>query len=73
MRFRDRIINLNVNREPRFYAWLGFDGGDYSIVIRNGYPVHINLLQWHNPNNVNDIIDYHGYDPAQTNRDNCPT
>ena len=73
MRFRDRIINLNVNREPRFYAWLGFDGGDYSIVIRNGYPVHINLLQWHNPNNVNDIIDYHGYDPEQTNRDNCPT
>lgn len=73
MRFRDRIINLHVNREPRFYAWIGFDGGDYSLVIRNGYPVHINLLQWHNPNNLNDIIDYHGYDPAQTNRDNCPT
>ena len=73
MRHRDRIINLHVNREPRFYAWFGFDGGDYSLVIRNGYPVHINLLEWHNPNDVNDIIDYHGYDPAQTNRDNCPT
>ena len=73
MRHRDRIINLHLNREPRFYAWVGFDGGDYSLVIRNGYPVHINLLEWHNPNNINDIIDYHGYDPQQTNRDNCPT
>lgn len=73
MRHRDRIINLHVNREPRFYAWFGFDGGDYSLFIRNGFPVHINLFEWHNPNDVNDIIDYHGYDPAQTNRDNSPT
>lgn len=26
---RENIINLCVNREPRFYAWMAFDGGDY--------------------------------------------
>ena len=26
---REDIIKLCVNREPRFYAWMAFDGGDY--------------------------------------------
>lgn len=26
---REDIVNLYVNREPRFYAWMAFDGGDY--------------------------------------------
>lgn len=28
---RKRIINLHVGREPRFYAWIAFDGGDFAI------------------------------------------
>ena len=30
------IINLCIGREPRFYAWIGFDGAEYSPVIQNG-------------------------------------
>lgn len=41
---RNRIINLNVHREPRFYAWFGFDGGDYGNSIKNGEPLQINML-----------------------------
>lgn len=41
---RSRIINLCVGREPRFYAWIGFDGGDYAMKIANGQPVHLNML-----------------------------
>ena len=40
---RDNIINLCVGREPRFYAWVGFDGGDYGIKLADGQPVHIDL------------------------------
>lgn len=58
---RDRIINLNVGREPRFYAWIGFDGGDYSLKISNGNPVHLNMLN----------KDLQGYNTAT--RDNTPT
>lgn len=72
-RYRDRIIKLNVHREPRFYAWLGFDGGDYTLRLCNGKPVHLNLLQKHNPNNPGDIEGYHGYMLSKGNRDNNPT
>ncbi len=41
---RDRIINLCMNREPRFYAWIGFDGGDYGCKLANGKPVHLNMI-----------------------------
>lgn len=37
------IINLNVNREPRFYAWLSFDGDEYSPVISNRSPLYIEM------------------------------
>lgn len=33
------IINLNVGREPRFYAWISFDGDEYSPVLANRSPV----------------------------------
>ena len=33
------IINLNVGREPRFYAWLSFDGDEYSSVLANRQPL----------------------------------
>lgn len=42
---RSHIINLNKNREPRFYAWIAFDGGDYGTLLKYGRgPVHINML-----------------------------
>lgn len=33
------IIKLNVGREPRFYAWIAFDGCEYSPVIANRKPL----------------------------------
>jgi hypothetical protein len=37
------IIKLNVNREPRYYAWLSFDGDEYSSRLADGNPLIINL------------------------------
>lgn len=58
---RSRIINLHVGREPRFYAWIAFDGGDYSLRIANGSPVHLNMLD----------KEKQGYNTST--RDNSPT
>ncbi len=41
---RDRIINLCMNREPRFYAWVAFDGGNYGTYLANGDPVYLNMI-----------------------------
>lgn len=41
---RNYIINLNTKREPRFYAWIGFDGGDYAQKLADGEPVYLNFL-----------------------------
>ncbi|MDE7442534.1 MAG: RagB/SusD family nutrient uptake outer membrane protein, partial [Muribaculaceae bacterium] len=61
---RSHIINLCKNREPRFYAWLSFDGGDYGTLFRYGNgPVHMNLLS----------SQAQGYDPVIAPRDYCPT
>ena len=35
----DDIINLNVGREPRFYAWISFDGDEFSPVVNAGKPL----------------------------------
>lgn len=40
---RSRITNICMYREPRFYAWIGFDGGDYLTRIKNGDPLVVNL------------------------------
>lgn len=40
---RPEIINLNCNREPRFYAWISFDGGDIGPLFSDGKPFRINL------------------------------
>lgn len=32
--------NLHLNREPRFYAWIGYDGGDYEI---NGSKITLHM------------------------------
>ncbi len=37
------IIKLFVNREPRFYASVGFDGDEYSPVIANGSPLILRM------------------------------
>ncbi len=41
---RRPIINLNCNREPRFYAWISFDGAEYAKVISNGEPLYIDMI-----------------------------
>lgn len=58
---RSRIIKLHVGREPRFYAWIAFDGGDYSLRIANGKPVYLNMID----------KDKQGFNAAT--RDNSPT
>lgn len=60
---RGDIITLNVDREPRFYAWFAFDGGDYSSKLANGEPVKIELRN----------ADKQGYNPSKFNRDNNVT
>ena len=35
------IIKLNVGREPRFYAWLSFDGDEYAPLLAKGSPLII--------------------------------
>lgn len=40
---RSHITNICMYREPRFYAWIGFDGGNYLTRIKNGDPLVINL------------------------------
>lgn len=40
---KNDIIKLNGNREPRFYAWIVFDGGQYAQKINNGNPLWMNF------------------------------
>ncbi|MCI5717126.1 MAG: RagB/SusD family nutrient uptake outer membrane protein [Alistipes sp.] len=40
---RPEIINLNCNREPRFYAWISFDGCDLGPLLSDGKPFRVNL------------------------------
>lgn len=60
---RSDIINLNTDREPRFYAWLAFDGGDMGSRLNAGNPLK---LQMRNK-------DLHGYNPSLFNRDHSVT
>lgn len=57
------IINLNVKREPRFYAWLSFDGDEYSSKLANGSPL---IIEARNSN-------LQGFNEGLYNRDNCVT
>ena len=38
------IINLMSNREPRFYAWIAFDGGEYLNAIKSEGGVRKSLI-----------------------------
>lgn len=40
---RKDVIKLNVDREPRFYAWFTFDGDVYSRKIANNAPLYIDF------------------------------
>ena len=40
---KNDIIKFNSHREARYYAWIAFDGGEYSSVMRNGEPLWLNL------------------------------
>ncbi len=37
------MINLVRNRDPRFYAWIAFDGGNYLSILANGQPLTLDL------------------------------
>lgn len=58
-----KVAKLHMNREPRFYAWIGFDGGDYTSKIYAGSPLKLEMR------NAN----IHGYDAEAFNRDNSAT
>jgi len=60
---RPGIIKLNVNREPRFYAWFAFDDGDFGSKLADGRPLHIELRN----------ADKQGYNPVKYQRDNNVT
>lgn len=60
---RSEIIKLNTGREPRFYAWLSFDGDDYSSLIAAGQPLRVNLRD----------SQKQGYNPDAYFRDYCVT
>ena len=40
---RGDVIKLNVNREPRFYAWILYDGCDVGPVLADGSPLTLDL------------------------------
>lgn len=40
---RSRVTNICLNREPRFYAWIAFDGGDYLTNLKDGEPCVLNM------------------------------
>lgn len=60
---RSDIITFNVDREPRFYAWFAFDGGDYGSKLADGSPLKIELRN----------AERQGYNPSKFNRDNNVT
>lgn len=60
---RSDIIKLNTRREPRFYAWIAFDGGDMGSRIYGGQPLKLEMRN----------SELHGYNPSLFNRDNCVT
>lgn len=60
---RGDIIKLNTRREPRFYAWFAFDGGDFGSKVLGGVPLIINVKD----------SESHGYDIAAFPKNNNVT
>lgn len=63
IRGREDIININLDREPRYYAWIAFNGGDFSSVICEGKPLKLEMRDG----------EKQGYNPNNFNRDHCVT
>lgn len=63
---RSDIINLNADREPRFYAWIHFDGCDIGPLINNGKPIQLDLKS--SDRGANGRANS-GYNYSQANRD----
>lgn len=59
----NEIIKLNTQREPRFYAWMAFSGGEYGTKIIQGTPL---ILEMRNG-------ELHGYNTNNFVRDNSLT
>lgn len=57
------VIKLNTKREPRFYAWLAFSGGEYGTKLIQGNPL---ILEMRNK-------ERQGYNLETSNRDYCFT
>lgn len=60
---RADVIKFHVNREPRFYAWIAFDQGDYGSKLANGSPLRMELKD----------SQKQGYNPGLFNRNHCVT
>lgn len=60
---REEIINLNMDREPRFYAWIQFDGCDVGPRLVDGSPLRLDLRS----------SDKSGYVNNASLRDQCQT
>ena len=43
---RPEVINLKENREPRFYAWINFDGCDIGPYLVAGKPLRLDLRSY---------------------------
>ena len=56
---RPEIIKLNDLREPRFYAWISFDGAEYGSKLSGGSRLIVNMRdhnkQGYNPSKDNDL------------------
>lgn len=62
--YRKNIIKLHIGREPRFYAWMAFDGGDYGTKTYKGSPLMLNLKSNDAPTTVGSRGGQ-GYDATQ--------
>lgn len=56
---RPDIINLCINREPRFYAWMVYDQGDWGTMVANGKPARMEFK----------VSNKQGYNPTDHYRD----
>lgn len=59
----EEVIKLHANREPRFYAWIGFSGGEFGTQLLAGSPLILEMRDG----------EKHGYSKANFNRDNSTT
>lgn len=60
---RPDITQLCIDREPRFYAWMAFDHGDWGTMVANGKPVRLEFKK----------SGLQGFNPTDHYRDHCVT